>query len=87
MVYAHFFSAVVQVTSVSTTSSAFTMAIFALKGYFLWEYRDYRKLRDRRAFLYVLLGLVLGINLIPLFAMNNVDYSAHIGTFPSIQED
>jgi len=81
MIYSHFFAAVVQTTSVSTTSSAITMAIIALKIYFLWEYRHYRKLMDRRTFLYVLMGLIVGINLIPLFVVNNVDYSAHLGNF------
>jgi hypothetical protein len=34
---------------------------------------------DRRMFLYVLLALIVGINLIPLFVVNNVDFSAHLG--------
>lgn len=79
IVYSHFFAGVVQNTSVSTTSSAVTMAIIALKMFFLWEYRNYRKLLDRRVFLYVLLGLIVCINLIPLFVVNNVDFSAHLG--------
>ena len=61
------------------------MAIIALKIFFLWEYRNYRKLMDRKTFLYILLALILGINLIPLFVVNNVDYSAHLGTFSLTQ--
>ena len=80
MIYSHFFSSVVQVTTVSTTSSAFTMAIIAFKIYFLWEYRAYRKLSEKRTFIYILLGLVFAINLIPIIVMNNVDYSALLGT-------
>lgn len=80
IIFSHFFASVLQTTSVSTTSSAATMAIVALKIYFLWEYRNYRKLYDRRTFLYILMGLVLGINLIPIFVVNNVDYSVHLGT-------
>lgn len=79
MIFSHFFSAVVQKTSVSTTSSAATMAVIALKIYFLWEYRHFRKLADRRSFLYILIVLILGINLIPIFVVNNVDFSAHLG--------
>jgi hypothetical protein len=75
---------VIQTTSVSTTSSAATMAIVALKIFFLWEYRSYKKLYDRRNFLYVLLVLIVGINLIPIFVVNNVDFSAHLGTFSYI---
>ena len=39
MVYSHFMSAALQTTTVSTTSSAFLMAVFALKVIFFWEYR------------------------------------------------
>lgn len=46
---------------------------------FLWEYRNYNKLRERRSFLYLLLGLIVGINLIPIFVVNNVDFSTHLG--------
>jgi membrane associated rhomboid family serine protease len=81
IVFSHFFSCVVQTTSVSTTASAITMAVIGLKTYFLWEYRHYRKLIERRAFLYVLMALIVGINFIPVFVVNNVDFSAHIGTF------
>lgn len=84
VVFGHFFSAVLQTTSISTTSSALTMAIIALKLYFLWEYRHYRKLKERRTFLYILLGLIVAINLIPVFVVNNVDYSAHLGTTPHL---
>lgn len=36
IIFSHFFASIVQTTSVSTTSSAVTMAIVALKIYFLW---------------------------------------------------
>ena len=81
MVYSHFFSSVIQNTTVSTTSSALTMSIIGLKIFFLWEYRSYKKLIDRRAFLYILLTLIIAINLIPVFVTNNVDYSCIIGIF------
>ena len=42
---------------------------------------------DRKTFLYVLLALIVGINLIPVFVVNNVDYSAHLGKFSDIQVD
>ena len=56
------------------------MAVAALKIYFLWEYRNYKKLYDRRTFLYILLVLIVGINFIPIFVVNNVDFSAHLGS-------
>lgn len=87
IIFSHFFASVLQTTSVSTTSSAVTIAIVALKIFFLWEYRNYRKLYDRRSFLYILMGLVIGINLIPIFVVNNVDFSAHLGTKQYIQVD
>jgi len=86
ILYSHVLAAVLQKTSVSTTSSAIFMAIAALKVYFLWEYRNYKKLYDRRSFLYILLILIVGINFIPIFVVNNVDYSAHLGTCSSTQE-
>lgn len=84
ILYSHVFAAAVQKTSVSTTSSGIFMAIAALKIYFLWEYRNYRKLYERRNFLYILLVLIVGINFIPIFVVNNVDFSAHIGKFEII---
>ena len=78
--YGHVMAAAVQKTSVSTTSSAVFMAVAALKIYFLWEYRNYKKLYDRRTFLYILLVLIVGINFIPIFVVNNVDFSAHLGS-------
>jgi membrane associated rhomboid family serine protease len=31
--------------------------------------------------IWMLLGLIAGINLIPIFVVNNVDWSAHLGGF------
>jgi len=31
--------------------------------------------------IFVLLGLITGINLIPIFVVNNVDFTGHLGGF------
>ena len=87
MFYSHFMSAAAQTTTVSTTPSAFLMAVIGLKIVFFWEYREYRRLRERRMFLYILMILLVAINLIPIFVVNNVDYSAHLGTHPATQPE
>lgn len=65
-------------TTVSTMPSAFLYAVIALKIYFLIEYKDYKPLLGRRIFIYLLLGLIFGINLIPIFVNNNVDFTSHL---------
>lgn len=34
---------------------------------------------NRRGLIYILLGLIIGMNFIPIFVVNNVDYTGHIG--------
>jgi membrane associated rhomboid family serine protease len=85
-VFAHFLSTVAQKTSISTTPSAALFAIIGLKLFFLWEYRNYRKLIERRFFLYILLALITCINIIPVFVVNNIDYSTHLGKSEDTQE-
>lgn len=80
-VFSHFFSCVALPTSVSTTPSSFLFTTLALKLFFLYEYKDYKPLLNRRVFLYILYLLILGINLIPIFVNNNVDFTNHIGGF------
>lgn len=75
---AHFLSCVAQPVTVSTVPSTFLFAVLLMKLYFLWDYRDYKPLLTRRIFIYVLLALILGINLIPIFVNNNVDFTTHI---------
>lgn len=79
VLFSHFFSSAVAMTSVSTTSSAMLFTMIGLKIYIMWEFRDYKKLDNRRVFIYLLMGLIVGINLIPIFVVNNVDYASHIG--------
>jgi membrane associated rhomboid family serine protease len=83
-IYAHFLSCIAQKTSIATTPSAVLFAILTMKAIFLWEYRNYKKLYERRTFLYILLILIAGINLIPIFVVNNIDYSAQLGTISLI---
>lgn len=80
VVYSHFLSCLAQKTSIATTPSAVLFSILIMKAFFLWEYRNYKKLYERRQFLYILLVLIAGINLIPIFVVNNIDYSAQLGT-------
>ena len=75
----HFFACVAQSKTFSTTAIALLYGILALKLVFFYEYWDYKPLMNRRVFLYLLYGLVFGINLIPIFVSNNVDYSVYIG--------
>lgn len=75
---AHFLSCIALPTTVSTMPSAFLYAMIALKLFFLYEYKDYKPLLTRRIFIYLLLALILGINLIPIFVNNNVDFTSHI---------
>lgn len=77
-IMAHFLSCICLPTSVSTMPSAFLYAIIALKIFFLFEYKDYKPLLGRRIFIYLLLALIFGINLIPIFVNNNVDFTSHI---------
>jgi membrane associated rhomboid family serine protease len=77
----HFLSCIALPTSVSTTSSSALFAVLALKLYFLYEYKDYKPLLNRRTFIIILLTLILVINLIPIFISNNVDYTNHIAGF------
>jgi len=79
IIYSHFFSSIIQKSTISTTPSSVLFAILILKCFFLWEYRAYRRLLERKNFLYILLALIGGLNLIPIFVVNNVDYSASIG--------
>lgn len=76
-----FLSCVALPTSVSTTSSALLFAVLALKLFFLYEYKDYKPLLTRRVLIYLLYLLILGINLIPIFVNNNVDFTTHIAGF------
>lgn len=75
------FSCVAMPTTVSTCASSLLFSVFALKLYFLFEYKDYKPLVNRRVLIYLLLALILGINLIPIFVNNNVDFTAHIAGF------
>lgn len=86
-VYSHFLSCLAQKTSIATTPSAVLFSVLVLKAFFLWEYRNYKKLYERRQFLYILLVLIAGINLIPIFVVNNIDYSAQLGTVSVTQEE
>ena len=83
--YSHFLSCLAQKTSIATTPSAVLFSILVMKAFFLWEYRNYKKLYERRQFLYILLALIAGINLIPIFVVNNIDYSAQLGTSRTIK--
>ena len=53
----------------------------SLKLIFLYEYKDYKPLLTRRVLIYLLYLLILGINLIPIFVNNNVDFTNHIGGY------
>jgi len=53
----------------------------SLKLTFLYEYKDYKPLLTRRMLIYLLYLLILGINLIPIFVNNNVDFTNHIGGY------
>jgi membrane associated rhomboid family serine protease len=81
LIVSHLLGCICLTTSVSTTSSSALFAIFSLKLYFLYEYKDYKPLLNRRPFLYALFLLILGVNFIPIFVDNNVDYTAHIAGF------
>lgn len=59
--------------------SAILYSILVLKLVFLFEYREYKPLVNRRIFIFILLALITGINLIPIFVNNNVDFTGHIG--------
>lgn len=78
---AFFMSCVVVPTSVSTCSSCILFSILSLKLIFLYEYKDYKPLLTRRIFIYLLYCLILGINLIPIFVNNNVDFTTHISGY------
>lgn len=84
-VYSHLLSCLVQKTSIATTPSAVLFTILTMKAIFLWQYKKYKKLYQRRNFLYILLVLIVSINLIPIFVVNNIDFSAQLGTFFIIQ--
>ena len=84
LIFAGFFSSIANMTSISTMPSSVLYCVLALKIYFLYEYRDYKKLTGRRIFLILLLILIFGINLIPIFTNNNVDYSSSLGTHFSL---
>jgi membrane associated rhomboid family serine protease len=45
----------------------------------LYEYKDYKGLDNRRGLIYMLMALIVGINFIPVFVVNNVDYTGHLG--------
>ena len=79
MVFSHFLTCVTEQTTISTTSSCVLYSILALKVYFLYEYRAYKALLNRRIFIYILLALIFGINLIPIFTDNNLGYGTHLG--------
>ena len=84
LIFAGFFSSIANMTSISTMPSSVLYCVLALKIYFLYEYRDYKKLTGRRIFLILLLILIFRINLIPIFTNNNVDYSSSLGTHFSL---
>lgn len=82
---AHFFSCIALPTSISTVPSTFLYSIIVLKLFFLYDYKDYKPLLTRRIFIYVLIILIAGVNLIPIFVSNNVDFTTHIsGIFVGI---
>ena len=81
LLISHFLSCVAESITFSTTSIALLYSILALKLVFFYEYWDYKPLVNRRVFLYLLFGLIFGINLIPIFVSNNIDYSVYIGNF------
>lgn len=60
-------------------ASSLLFCIIGMKIWFLFEYRSYKPLLYRRLLIYLLLGLVLAINLIPIFVVNNVDFAGHLG--------
>ena len=81
ILFAGFFSNLVMMESISTMPSAILYSILALKVYFFYEYYNYQKLENRKLFLYLLWALILGINLIPIFTNNNVDFTSHLGRY------
>lgn len=81
IIISHFFSAAVKTESISTMASSLLYCMIALKIWFLFEYRNYKPLEFRRLLIFVLLGLITLINLIPIFVSNNVDFTGHLGGF------
>lgn len=77
----HFFASAVNHESVSTMASSLLFCVLAMKLWFLFEYRNYKPLEFKRALIYLLMVLITAINLIPIFVVNNVDFSSHIGGF------
>ena len=62
-------------------SSSLLFCAIAMKLWFLWEYREYKPLIHRKMLIYMLLFLIVLINLIPIFVVNNVDFASHVGGF------
>ena len=60
-------------------ASSFLYCILALKLWFLFEYREYKPLEHRKMLIWMLLALIAAINLIPVFVVNNVDWTANLG--------
>jgi rhomboid protease GluP len=79
VVLSHFFAAAVDNLSISTMASSLLYCVIALKIWFLFEYRNYKPLEFRRIMICLLLGLITAINLIPIFVVNNVDFTSHLG--------
>jgi membrane associated rhomboid family serine protease len=79
VVLSHFFAAAVDNLSISTMASSLLYCVIALKIWFLFEYRNYKPLEFRRIMICLLLGLITAINLIPIFLVNNVDFTSHLG--------
>ena len=87
VLFAGFFSNLVMMESISTMASAILYSILALKIYFFYEYYHYRRLENRRSFIYLLWALILGINFIPIFTNNNVDFTSNLGRYWLMQAD
>ena len=81
IIVAHFFSAAVDKLSVSTMASSLLYCVIALKLWFLFEYRNYKPMEFIRLLIFLLLGLITLINLVPIFVVNNVDFASHLGGF------